>query len=639
MANFPDNRRIIDTIKDRIDIVNLIGKYIELKPAGKNFLAICPFHSEKTPSFSVNPEMQLYKCFGCGRSGDIFSFLMEHEHMSFPEVLEQLADEAGVKLEKTDKKTNYFFSILEMIHRLATEFYVDQLMSKTKKASKALKYLHDRKFNNKFLKSFNIGYAPLADGQALHKYLTQKADFTEKQLLDSGLLKKKNGRVVDKFRNRIMFPIKNERGKVIAFTGRQMPDNDYGPKYLNSPETPLFHKKQNVYGIYESKRFIREEDLVILCEGSTDVIACHQIGVKNIVAPLGTALTIEQLNLIKKYTDNVLLLFDNDTAGQKALERGFVLGTELNLNVYATNTGKFKDLGDMVEEKPGSVSKIVTNYQDCFSYLLSAQLEDLDITQHIQYKQIVKYVGILLQNVSMQENLDFYLEKAQKLTGKSKEVFEDAINNAKKSTHRISSYTGKTPKNSVDSPYQYIDKDYEVSNGGSGNRNDGSDNSSRWSKSSKNKLDRKVSIDLEEYLLGLILHTEKYSMVSEVKLKFFVNESVKKVLKFLIKHSDSTSTDNQKEDRFLAKYFKNDKAVTNSLKHIFLDDELVQFVASDDVKQIFNQVYKRIKKRYYETQLAILRKELTIGEESPSADQKRIKSLLSDISEILEKLK
>ena len=320
----------INEIKNRLDVVDVIGKYVQLRQAGKNFTGLCPFHTEKTPSFIVSPELQRYKCFGCGETGDILNFVQKIENIDFPETLEKLAKQAGVKLEKRERNSKY--ERLEEINNKAAIYFYKALLAN----KQALEYVKNRGYSLESIKSFGIGYAP--GGQELLSYIQKVSKYSKQELLESGLFSDKEGKIRGKFFKRIMFPIRSSSGKVIAFTGRILPGDTFGPKYMNSPETPIFHKKENFYGQYESRQSIRKENLVIMCEGTTDVISAHQCGVNNIVAPLGTALTKEQLEKLSKLTKNILFLFDSDSAGQMALERGFILAQDYKFNCFAANT-------------------------------------------------------------------------------------------------------------------------------------------------------------------------------------------------------------------------------------------------------------------------------------------------------------
>ena len=374
------SREQIEEIRNRLDIVDVVGKYVQLKQAGKNYSGKCPFHVEKTPSFIVSPELQRYKCFGCGETGDIFNFVQKIENIDFPETLEKLAKEAGVTLKK--QVVNTLYERLEEINKKATIFFFKQL--KDKGNVKVLEYVKGRGFTDESIKNFGIGYA--SGGIELLQFLQKDIKYSKEELLASGLFVEKEGKLRGKFYKRVMFPIRSSSGRVIAFTGRVLPGNDYGPKYMNSPETPIYHKKDNLYGQYESRQEIRKKDLAIMCEGTTDVISAHQIGVKNIVAPLGTALTKEQLQKISKLTKNVLFLFDSDTAGQKALEKAFILSQDLSLNTYATNTLPYKDIDEMIKDSPKKFKSLVNKKIDAYTYLLTQFIKDKNLTKFSEYR-------------------------------------------------------------------------------------------------------------------------------------------------------------------------------------------------------------------------------------------------------------
>ena len=405
------SRDQIEEIKSRLDIVDVIGKYLPLKKAGKNYTAKCPFHTEKTPSFMVSPELQRYKCFGCGENGDIFTFVQKIENIDFPEALEKLSKEAGVTL--TRQKANTFFERLEEINRKAAIYFYKQL--KDPKNIQALNYVkEERGITDESIKNFGIGYAP--GGLGLLNYIQKENKYTKSELLQSGLFVEKEGKLRDKFFKRIMFPIRSSTGKVIAFTGRVLPGNKFGPKYMNSPETPIYHKKDNLYGQYESRQEARKQDLITLCEGTTDVISAHQIGVKNIVAPLGTSLTKEQLEKVSKLTKNILFLFDSDSAGQKALERAFILSQELSLNTYAATTIPYKDIDEMIKTDPEKFKKIISKKLDAYTYLLTQFIASRNINRYGDYQQIVSWIERMLSNVKNPTLLHYYSQKTFKIT-------------------------------------------------------------------------------------------------------------------------------------------------------------------------------------------------------------------------------
>ncbi|MDD2431054.1 MAG: DNA primase [Firmicutes bacterium] len=317
-----DRETATQEIKARMDIVEVIGRYISLEHAGRNFKGLCPFHQEKTPSFSVNPENQFYYCFGCHAKGDIFTFVMHMEGWDFNEALSNLAAEVGITIEgkREENPNNKLLAIMEQ----ACQYYEANL-----KGSSAEKYLKKRGIVPDSIKKFRLGYAP--DGWENLQMAGIKA--TEKELLDCGLVQKRrrgNG-FYDRFRNRVIFPIFNTQGKVVAFGARSLGEDK--PKYLNSPEGLLFHKKEVLYGWHLSKEAIRKTKTIVLVEGYLDVISCFEAGIENVVASMGTALTDEQVSIFAKQADRVVLAYDGDAAGKLANKRSVVMLLKRGLDV------------------------------------------------------------------------------------------------------------------------------------------------------------------------------------------------------------------------------------------------------------------------------------------------------------------
>lgn len=313
--------RFIEDIKSKVSFVELVGRRVKLIRRGKDYIGLCPFHHEKTPSFHVNEDKGVYHCFGCGAHGDALQFVMQVEKISFTDAIEQIAHLVGTNLPapspqeiQNNKKRLSLFEIMEK----ATCFYEQQLFRPIGK--QALSYLQSRGLSNQDIQKFRLGYAP--PGKSLKQHLIQNSS-DEQDLLELGLVSKSkigDENNYDYFRNRILFPIMDKKGRPIAFGGRVM-DSSSEPKYLNSPETPLFRKGENLYAIYQSSTSIREKNSVLLVEGYMDVIALHKAGITNAVAPLGTALTEDQLNLLWKMAPEPIVCFDGDSAGQRASER------------------------------------------------------------------------------------------------------------------------------------------------------------------------------------------------------------------------------------------------------------------------------------------------------------------------------
>ena len=322
----------IQEIKDRSDIVEVVSDFVTLKRSGSNYKALSPFSSEKTPSFFVSPSKQIFKCFSTGKGGDAIEFLKEIDSMTYIEAIKYLAEKYGVEINENDDDYNFNSekeSLLIVLNK-SKKFFIDNLSTDEGK-SIALSYLEHRNIENSMIKKFEIGYS-LDKWDSLLKFLL-KNQFSEDQILKAGLILENNEKKYDRFRNRIIFPIHNISGKVIAFGARQIKEEKNQPKYLNSPETSLYIKSNILYGLYHSKNQIRKEDNCYLVEGYTDVISLFQIGVENVVSSSGTSLTNNQIKLISRYTKNITILFDGDKAGLNASLRGMDLILENDLNV------------------------------------------------------------------------------------------------------------------------------------------------------------------------------------------------------------------------------------------------------------------------------------------------------------------
>jgi DNA primase len=323
-----------EKVKQQADIVRVVGEYVRLKKSGQNFTGLCPFHAEKSPSFAVHPTKQIYHCFGCGVGGDVFKFVMEMEKCPFPEAIRIVAEKCGISIPRPkerspeERKENQQRSVLVEMHREAQTFFVKQLEG-TLEGKAARAYLEDRGLDKDTITRFGIGYAP-SGGDLLLRQL--KSKYSEKLLVDSGLVSRdQGGRLFDRFRRRITFPISNESGKIVAFGCRALGDDQ--PKYLNSPETPIYSKSNLLYHMDRAKEGIRRQDFAILVEGYMDAIAVARAGISNVVASCGTSLAEPQIKLLGRFTRRVIVNYDPDAAGQTATERSLVLLLEQDFEV------------------------------------------------------------------------------------------------------------------------------------------------------------------------------------------------------------------------------------------------------------------------------------------------------------------
>lgn len=427
----------VEEIKRRIDIVDLISSYLTLQKAGSNYRAVCPFHQEKTPSFMVSPEKQIWHCFGCSEGGDIFSFVMKMENLEFPEALKMLADRAGVKLErrkftaedKPDRKSRLF----QINNLIARAFH--QILMTHPSGKLAREYLQKRGLSNQTIKEFMIGYAP-SSSQAMHQWLKKK-NFTDEEIQNAGS--------PDRFFRRIVFPIRDVMGNVLGFTGRVL-DSKQEPKYLNTPETIIFHKSRLLYNLDKARGFIKQEKATVVVEGQMDVIASFQAGVKNVVASSGTALTDEHLRLLYRYTPNIIFAFDSDTAGLLTAKKAYEMAIVEGFNVKMVSLSEYKDPGEMIEKDPSlwpkqvSLAKPVIDwYFDLAFQKQMAQSQELTAQKK---KEIAREILPIIQKIPDRiEQAHYTGLLAKRLEVKEEAVFDTLAHLKEKKTNPSNSNT------------------------------------------------------------------------------------------------------------------------------------------------------------------------------------------------------
>ncbi len=391
-------------IKDRLNIVEVVSSYVRLEKSGIHWKSPCPFHQERTPSFMVNEERGMWHCFGCNRGGDVFAFVMEIENLTFREALESLAQRAGVELPrysgKEEKEAKSQKERLSELLELATKFYEKQLWEGVGQ-KKALPYLQDRGLHNESIKKFRLGYAP-EGWRHITDFLVSKG-FTKDEIEQSGLALRKTKEIqgadthYDRFRDRIMFPIDDTFGKIIGYSARVAPGGDESQaKYINTPETPLYHKSNVLYGISYAKSSIKTEDEAILVEGNMDVIALHQAGYTAAIAVSGTALTPLQLRILKRYSNKLKLFFDMDAAGQKAARKSteLALQNEFQTKIVVLEGGK--DAADLVKENPSALSEALQKAKEAPAAFLDKLLSEQNPATAEGKRNIVEDFGRLL---------------------------------------------------------------------------------------------------------------------------------------------------------------------------------------------------------------------------------------------------
>lgn len=371
----------IQEILNRTNILDVVGDFIQLKKRGTNYLGLCPFHNEKTPSFTVSPAKEIYKCFGCGKSGNTISFIMEHEKYSYVEALKWLAKKYNVEVEETfatdeQKQAQLTSESLYIVNQFAREFFTNQLLHTDEGTSIGLSYLKHRGFTDATIEKFQLGYNPSSGNVFAQEAITRQ--YNTDVLLKTGLVVERNNQLYDNYRERIIFPIHNQSGKISGFGARVLTGNTKAPKYINTPENEVYVKSKILYGSYFARMAIDKADECLLVEGYTDVISLHQAGIENVVASGGTSLTIDQLRLIKKYTNNLTILYDGDNAGVKAAMRGLDLALEEGLNVQLVLLPENEDPDSYVKNAGTQVFNeyISANKTDFILFQLKIALKD-----------------------------------------------------------------------------------------------------------------------------------------------------------------------------------------------------------------------------------------------------------------------
>jgi DNA primase len=371
----------IRQITSRIDIIDVVGEFVKLKKRGANYLGLCPFHGEKTPSFTVSPSKEIYKCFGCGKSGNTITFLMEHEKYSYVEALRWLANRYNVEIEETQasdevKQQQQAAESLHVINSFAQKFFAFQLLETEEGKDIALSYLKERGFNSDTIQKFQLGYNPQAKNSFVQATLQNQ--FNAELLIRSGLIANRNDELVDNYRGRLIFPVHNNTGKIIGFGARVIGKADKAPKYINTPENEIYVKSKILYGLYFARPAIDKNDECLLVEGYTDVISLHQAGVENVVASGGTSLTTDQLRLIKKYTNNLTIIYDGDAAGVKAALRGLDMALEESLNVKLVLIPDNEDPDSYVRKVGANAFKefVAANKKDFVLFQLNVMLKE-----------------------------------------------------------------------------------------------------------------------------------------------------------------------------------------------------------------------------------------------------------------------
>lgn len=402
------SQNTIQQILSRIDIIDVVGGFVKLKRRGSNYLGLCPFHNEKTPSFTVSPSKELYKCFGCGRSGNTISFIMEHEKYSYPEALRWLANKYGIEIEETyqsdeQRQQMQVADSLYIINQFAQEFFSRTLFETEEGQDIGLAYFKERGFREEVIRKFQLGYSPEQRDAFTKEALAKQ--YNQELLVRSGLVANRNEQLTDNYRGRVIFPVHNHSGKVLGFGARILKSNDKAPKYINTPENEIYIKSKILYGSYFARQAIDKADECLLVEGYTDVISLHQAGIENVVASGGTSLTPDQLRLIRKYTNNLTIVYDGDSAGVKAALRGLDLALEEGLHVKLVLIPDGDDPDSYVNKVGATAFRefVERNKKDFILFQLEVALKDAG-SDSVKKSEVVNRIAETISRINKAED-------------------------------------------------------------------------------------------------------------------------------------------------------------------------------------------------------------------------------------------
>jgi len=426
----------IERILDAAEISDVVSDFVTLRKRGVNMLGLCPFHNEKTPSFTVSPAKGIFKCFGCGKGGNSVNFIMEHENLSYPEALKWLAKKYNIEVvehedSEEQKQLNDERESLMIVSGYAQKYFTRFLWEENEGRSVGLSYFRERGFREDILKKFEVGYAP--DGKTPFTDAAQKEGYKIEFLEKTGLTIKRDDWIRDRFAGRVMFPIHNLAGRVTAFGGRILKEDKKIAKYLNSPESEIYHKSKVVYGIFQAKREMSKVDKCYLVEGYTDVMSMHQVGIENVVASSGTALTSDQIRLIKRFTPNITIIYDGDAAGIKASMRGIDLVLEEGMNVKVLPLPEGEDPDSFARKKgaSGYLEYIQENETDFIQFktrLLLKNSENDPVAKARLISDVIRSVSVIPDTITR----SVYIKECSKLLGVNEEILYSEVQKQKR---------------------------------------------------------------------------------------------------------------------------------------------------------------------------------------------------------------
>nr|WP_317333933.1 DNA primase [uncultured Romboutsia sp.] len=586
-----DIKDIIEEIKSRCDIENVISSYINIKPSGSNYKGLCPFHGEKTPSFYINTSKQIYKCFGCGEGGDVINFVMKIENLDFMDAVKLLANKCGIEInthvDESTKERMEKSKKFQDIHVEAARFYFSNLI---KSKNPGYEYLRKRGLDDKVIKKFGLGYS-LDSWDSLMNYLIS-IGYKNEDLIECGLFGYKNEtkKIYDKFRNRVMFPIFDYRGNVIGFGGRVLDDSL--PKYLNSPDTLIFNKRQNLYGLNFARKEIKDRS-VILVEGYMDLISLYQYGIKNVVATLGTALTDGQGSLIKRYADTAIISYDSDEAGIKATLRAIEILNKLNINVKVLNLKECKDPDEFIR-KYGVLEfeKEIQNSTHYIKYKIDNLKRNFNIQKDEDRVKFAKEASKIIKEIKSPVEVDYYTKYLS-------EQIDISVESIKKEVYG-KYYNGNQNKNNKKiyiKEEKIIEKPKAIENG---------------------------KLLVEENLIKIMLESKKHREIILLKIneEDFLEKDSKEILNWLIKNQDL------------------DKITIDKIKSLNISEEYIKGLESISLDNLdlnntknIDEIIKNIRKNSLNEKINMLLKEqINIEKNKDVKDAKEVESKIMEIA-------
>lgn len=582
------SEELIDDIKNSNDIVDIISQYVILKRSGRNFFGLCPFHKEKTPSFSVSPDKQIFHCFGCGAGGNVIHFISKIENVDFKESLEILAERAGIALPTleggADSKKQFLKEKVYEINKEAAMYYHEMLYKDISKP--AQEYVKKRKLDNKTLKDYSIGYAPANSN--LYKFLKQKG-FTDEEILASDLVNKYNNNFVDRFRNRLIFPIQDVRNRYIAFGGRVL-DNSL-PKYINSPENIVYSKARNLYGLNVAKKSKLEK--LIIVEGYMDVVSLHQRGIENVVASCGTALTEAQGRLLRKYAEKIIISYDSDGAGQAATLRGLEILTNLGCDIRILQMEGAKDPDEyVIKYGNGRFNNLVDKAISLVEFKVKVLKKDLDLSNVNDKIKFLNEIAKLLSTVDNKMEQEVYIDTISREYSISKEAIYAEINKL--------NYSRNQGKKTLESNY-------------------------KRSVIKKKETLPETLVKRENMIIGILLNgkEEVYNQIKNILLpEDFKKEENKKIMKTLYEEFEKGNSNINN----ILEIFNDNEEIISILTGLMADD----YEIKDDKKAIEDLI-----NNYKKEKLNNRKREIIDALNDENIDEQEVRNLEKELHDII----